>query len=153
MLLLGGRPAWVYDDGGAIAAGFSKSAGDCVCRSAAIASRRSYAEVRDLIHHHAKNERPRKAGRRSTARGGVYKRTIDRVMKELGGAWTATMGIGTGCRVHLRADELPPGRLVVSLSKHVSAVVDGVVYDTFDPTRGGTRCVYGYWEFNDGQPV
>jgi hypothetical protein len=24
-------------------------------------------------------------------------------------------------------------------------VIDGVIHDTFDPSRGGTRCVYGYW--------
>lgn len=60
---------------------------------------------------------------------------------------TPTMAIGSGCKVHLRADELPTGRLVVSVSKHLVAVVDGVVHDTHDPRRGGTRCVYGYWTF------
>lgn len=58
------------------------------------------------------------------------------------------MQIGQGCKVHLRADELPQGRLVVSLSKHHSAVIDGVVHDTFDPNRDGTRCVYGYYTFD-----
>ena len=28
------------------------------------------------------------------------------------------MPIGSGCKVHLRAEELPKGRLVVALSKH-----------------------------------
>ena len=55
------------------------------------------------------------------------------------------MTIGSGTRVHLRADELPAGRLIVRISKHMSAVIDGVVYDMFDPTRGGTRVVYGYF--------
>jgi hypothetical protein len=55
------------------------------------------------------------------------------------------MHIGRGCTVHLRAEELPTGRLVVSLSKHVTAVVNGVIRDTYDPSRGGTRCVYGYF--------
>jgi len=36
-------------------------------------------------------------------------------------------------------------RLILSLSKHLAAMVDGVVHDTHDPSRGGTRCVYGYW--------
>jgi hypothetical protein len=58
------------------------------------------------------------------------------------------MFIGQGCKVHLREGELPMGRLVVNLSKHFTAVIDGVVYDTHDPTRDGTRCVYGYWIFN-----
>ncbi len=55
------------------------------------------------------------------------------------------MAIGSGCTVHLRIGELPAGRLVVSLSKHMTAVIDGVIHDTYDPSRGGTRCVYGYW--------
>jgi len=66
-------------------------------------------------------------------------------MESLGWQWTSTMQIGSGCTVHLRPDELPQGRLVVSLSRHVVAVIDGVAYDTHDPTRGGLRCVYGYF--------
>ena len=55
------------------------------------------------------------------------------------------MQIGQGCKVHLRADELPPGRLVVSVSRHTTAVIGGVIHDTYDPAREGTRCVYGYY--------
>jgi hypothetical protein len=55
------------------------------------------------------------------------------------------MQIGHGCRVHLRADELPTGRLIVVVSRHLTAVLDGVIHDTFDPSRQGTRCVYGYY--------
>lgn len=56
------------------------------------------------------------------------------------------MGIGTGCTVHLRDGELPRGRLIVAVSKHIVAVVDGVIHDTHDPSRDETRCVYGYWQ-------
>jgi hypothetical protein len=67
-------------------------------------------------------------------------------METIGWEWTPTMAIGQGCTVHLRADELPAGRLVVSVSKHWVAVIDGVIHDTYDCSRDGTRCVYGYWE-------
>jgi hypothetical protein len=67
------------------------------------------------------------------------------ILAERGWKWTATMGIGTGCTVHLRADELPSGRIIATVSGHLVAVVDGVVHDTHDPTRDGTRCVYGYY--------
>jgi hypothetical protein len=40
------------------------------------------------------------------------------------------MQIGSGCTVHLRADELPSGRLVGSFSKHLTVVIDGVIPDT-----------------------
>jgi hypothetical protein len=56
------------------------------------------------------------------------------------------MRIGSGCTVHLRADELPPGRLIVNVSRHTVAVIDGVIHDTYDPSRDGTRCVYGYFQ-------
>jgi hypothetical protein len=63
----------------------------------------------------------------------------------LGWRWTPVMQIGSGCRVHLRADELPAGRLIVKVTHHLVAVIDGVIHDTHNCSRGGTRCVYGYW--------
>lgn len=56
------------------------------------------------------------------------------------------MFIGSGCKVHLRAGELPKNvPLIVSVSRHLTVVYNDTIYDTFDPTRGGRRCVYGYW--------
>lgn len=44
-------------------------------------------------------------------------------------------------------DELPKDKtIIVSLSKHIAAVVNGVLHDLSDCSRNGTRCVYGYWE-------
>lgn len=54
------------------------------------------------------------------------------------------MTIGSGCKVHLKASELPNGRLVCFVSRHFVAVIDGAILDTYDPSRDGTRCVYGY---------
>jgi hypothetical protein len=55
------------------------------------------------------------------------------------------MRIGSGCKVHLAKDELPNGRLIVRVSKHITAVINGVIHDTHDFSRDGTRCVYGYF--------
>jgi hypothetical protein len=135
-----------FDDGGRAAAGYRGKAGDCVVRAIAIATQRPYQEIYERVNRAALRER---TGRRkrgiSNARTGVYKSSIHRVMLELGWDWTPTMRIGSGCMVHLQPDELPPGRLVVSVSKHLTAVIDGVIYDTHDCSRRGTRCVYGYW--------
>ncbi len=137
---------WVYDDGGRKAAGYKGVTGDCVTRAIAIATGLPYQKVYDELTELGRHERrSKRRTSKSSARTGVYKPTIKRYMKSLGWEWTPTMGIGTGCQVHLRADELPPGRLVVAVSKHEVAVIDGVVHDAGDPTRGGTRCVYGYW--------
>jgi len=135
-----------FDDGGRRAAGYLGKAGDCVVRAIAIATERPYQEIYELVNRAATRERTGKRKRGiSNARTGVYKVSIHRVMNELGWEWTPTMQIGSGCTVHLRADELPAGRLVVSVSKHLTAVIDGVIYDTHDCSRRGRRCVYGYW--------
>jgi len=134
-----------YDDGGRAAAGFKGSAGDCGVRAAAIATEQPYYKVYEWINEIAQAEQPIR-GKRSNARTGIFRKTLNTFMEEQGFLWTPTMGIGTGCTVHLTPHELPGGRIVARVSKHFVAVVDGVVHDTYDPTRDGTRCVYGYWK-------
>lgn len=144
-----GGANWTYNDGGRKAAGYQGLTGDCVTRSIAIVTGLPYQEVYDAINERALAERPRKnsgrRGKRSNARTGVYKPTFRKYLEALGYKFVPTMGIGTGCKVHLKAEELPKGRLIVSVSKHLTAVIDGVIHDTFDPSREGTRCVYGYF--------
>lgn len=139
-----------FNDGGRKAAGYKGKTGDCVVRSIAIATELSYQEVYDKVNALAKGERTgtRKRGK-SNARTGVYKGTTHKLLESLGWHWTPTMEIGSGCKVHLRADELPAGRLLVSVSGHMTAVIDGAIHDTHDPSRRGTRCVYGYWQRTD----
>ena len=136
---------WRYDDGGRSEAGYRGLTGDCAVRSAAIVSGRPYQEVYDLVNKLAQRERPQGRKKRSSAREGVHTVTMRRLMKELGLEWNPIMGVGTGTTVHLLASELPKGRLVVRLSRHFAAVIDGVIHDTYDPAREGTRAVYGYW--------
>ncbi|HEY0821114.1 MAG TPA: hypothetical protein VGD46_20170 [Rhizobacter sp.] len=140
--------AWVEDDGGRIAAGFKGKAGDCVARSLAIASGRPYREVYDRLAAGMGSQRVVKGDRAvRSARNGINtsRKWFKDYMAELGFVWIPTMAIGQGCRVHLAAGELPPGRLVVMVSKHCTAVIDGVIHDTHNPQRDTGRCVYGYW--------
>lgn len=145
-----------FNDGGRAAAGYKGHAGDCVTRAVAIATGKPYQEIYDAmfsaIKEHAEGRSrsatraARGGGRRGTTpRNGVAKEVTKKYLAALGWKWTPTMGIGTGCKVHLKASELPGGRLIVSVSKHLVAVIDGVINDTHDPSRNGTRCVYGYW--------
>jgi hypothetical protein len=142
---------WIRNDGGRADAGYKGVTGDCAVRSVAIVTGRPYQEVYDLVNELAQSERTGKRKRgKSNARTGVYKQTTRRLCERLGLTWTPTMAIGKGCTVHLKADELPPGRLVVVVSKHVTAVIDRVIHDTHDPSREGTRCVYGYFAAEQG---
>lgn len=144
---------FISDDGGREAAGFKGKAGDCVARSIAIVTQRPYREIYDalaLIEGARKQTKRMKKKASASARNGVYtqRKAFKDYMAGLGFKWVPTMQIGSGCKVHLRADELPSGRLVASLSRHMCAVIDGVPHDTYDPSRNGTRCVYGYWQLS-----
>lgn len=134
-----------YNDGGR-SKYFKGQTGDCVCRAIAIANNMDYKEVYNLINEYAKRERTGKRKRKiSNARKGVYKSTIKKVLKDLGWTWIPTMTIGSGCTTHLRKEELPTGTLIVNVSKHTTCIIDGVINDTYDCSRDGLRCVYGYY--------
>lgn len=137
---------FIYDDGGRAAAGFKGSTGDCATRAISIVTGLPYKEVYDMINEYGKLEKVgcRKRGR-SNARTGVYRETIKRIMENLGWKWVPTMFIGQGCKVHLHESELPKGKILCNVSKHVVAVIDGTIHDTYDCSRGGNRCVYGYF--------
>jgi hypothetical protein len=142
-------PLYIYD-GGRRAAGLPKPASDCVARSVAIATQRPYIEVfieLARINAAMRRTKGRTTAGLSTANHGIYttSQLFKRYMAKQGFEWTPTMSIGSGCKVHLAEGELPKGRLVVAVSKHYTAVIDGVVWDTHDPCRGGMRCVYGIW--------
>lgn len=138
-----------HDDGGRAAAGYKGLTGDCVTRAIAIATGKPYQEVYDAINGMGELERTGKRKRgKSNARTGVYKSTIRRYMASIGWQWVPTMQIGSGCKVHLTEGELPMGRLVVNVSKHCTAVIDGVIHDTHNPERE-----IAYFEPDRGQPL
>lgn len=136
-----------YNDGGR-SKYFKGIAGDCVVRAIAIATGRDYKQIYDEINLLAQSERITKRRKnKSNARNGVYKPTVKKYLTSIGMKWTPTMFIGQGCKVHLKASELPMGRIICSVSKHSVAVIDGIINDTHDCSRNETRCVYGYWTF------
>jgi hypothetical protein len=117
-----------------------------VTRSIAIATGKPYQEVYNALNELGRNERiSKRKKKRSNSRTGVYRKSYQRYLESLGWQSTPTMAIGSGCTVHLRAEELPDGRLLVKVSGHLTAVIDGVLYDTHDCSRHGMRCVYGYF--------
>lgn len=135
-----------FNDGGRAAAGFRGRAGDCVVRAITIATGKPYREVYDVLNALAVTERTgKRKKRKSNSRSGVYPQTYSRYLRSLGWRWIPTMSIGSGCTVHLQASELPQGALIVRLSRHLTAVIDGELHDTHDCSRAGTRCVYGYF--------
>jgi hypothetical protein len=141
--------AYVYNDGGRQRAGYRGETRDCVTRAIAIATGLDYQRVYDDLNEIVRSKPIGKRDRKASARLGLYRKHMDPFMQALGWTWTPTMQIGQGCTVHVREDELPAGRLILRLSRHMAACIDGVIHDTHDPSRGGTRCVYGYWREED----
>lgn len=162
-----------YNDGGRRDAGYKGTTGDCVCRAICIATGKPYKEVYEALSIGNATQRKgkkegSKAGVKTAARGiNVKRKWFQEYMKSIGFEWTPTMFVGQGCKVHLSADELPKGRLVVSVSKHYTTVIDGVINDIANPQRGKPekpitvngsvmmvvpavpeRCVYGYYKYN-----
>lgn len=139
-----------FNDGGRSEAGFKGTAGDCVCRAIAIATGKPYAEIHEALSNGNATQRLskwQKKKRGQTADNGINtnRKWFSDYMKSLGFVWKPTMLIGQGCKVHLKSDELPSGTIICALSKHLTCVIDGIINDTHDPSRDGTRCVYGYY--------
>lgn len=127
---------FVYDDGGRSKYYKAGDVRDCCVRSIAIATGEDYKVVYDEL---------KRLNNGKSCRNGTPKKVWKKYMESIGWKWIPTMTIGSGCTVHLTEDELPKGTLIVSVSKHLTCVKDGVLYDTFDCTRDGNRCVYGYY--------
>lgn len=145
---------FIFNDGGRSAAGYKGFTGDCVVRAIAIATESDYQTIYKALgqtaREYSESHRNRVARailkKGASPRDGVHRQVYEKYITEvLGWKWRSLMGIGTGCQVHLRADELPTGRLILRLSKHLAAFVDGQLHDTYDCSREGTRCVYGYF--------
>lgn len=140
-----------YNDGGRAAAGFKGRSRDCVVRAIAIAAELPYAQVYKDLGTIAKSTQRRKGrngedrNKHFTPAQGLDKRVYEPYLFKLGWCWEPCMEIGSGCKIHLRARELPAGRIIASVSKHLVAVIDGVIHDNHDCSRGGTRCVYGFY--------
>ena len=133
-----------FNDGGRESSGYQGKTSDCVVRAIAIATNKKYEDVYNDLAIEMK-----KINGKRTIRNGVVKKVYHKYITNNGFKWIPCMSIGSGCKVHLKSEELPSGTLIASLSKHLCCVIDGVINDTYDCSREGTRCVYGYYIKNN----
>jgi hypothetical protein len=144
---------FVYDDSGRAVAGFKVKTGDCACRAIAIVTGKPYREVHDnlnalcaLLGELVHDNRSRCRQRRMSADVGIPPPIARLYLGQLGWHWTPT----NAARLH-RWD-LPSGRIIVSLSKHLVALIDNVVHDHGEHWRG-RRAVYGYYSQNPQENI
>jgi hypothetical protein len=160
-----GRCRWVKDDGGrgksgiARAPGRKTAVGDCVTRAISIATGKPYREVHDAIT--VSKVRYLYAGGDDDAwdkwarrRGGVRAFDPDHGCSDGAyGPYLEALGWVLNTpkfQMRLCADHLPPGRLIVCIRRHLVAVIDHVIHDTYDCGRAGRVQVVNYWTCGKG---
>lgn len=152
---------FIYSDGGRSNYFKAKGVGDCVTRAICNATGKDYKEVYDALKELASHERTGcRKKEKSSVRDGVYKNTVKKYIEGvLGWKWIPTMKVGVGCMAHLNRDELPSDQtIIVKISKHLTCIKNGVIYDTYNcsemdvydengflESRSDDRAVYGYW--------
>jgi hypothetical protein len=150
---------WIYNDGGRAAAGFNGTTGDCACRTIAIATGEPYRKVHDglnalcaLFSDDANNDLRALHGlrrwraQRASADTGIPSGVTRVYLQLLGWRWTSTD------KARLHRCDLPPGRIIVSVNRHLVALINNVVHDHGDYWRGH-RVVYGYFTQNRKEEV
>ena len=129
-----------YDDGGREAAGYRGKTGDCVVRAIAICTGEDYRAVYLTMAEHMKRndyaasgnayatrERKRKAPR---SKGQIAARRVqDRVLEVYG---FRKVRLPAGARPTFTEAHRRYGDCIVGTTKHVAAIVDGALRDTFD---------------------
>ena len=140
---------FIYNDGGRISAGYKELTRDCVTRAITIAADLDYKFVHDCINRACKQERKYLGFTRTIIRRvkhgkfnadeGVTRRVIDEFV--LGGLcwnWISTVNHNTFL-------DLPSkGKLLVLLSNHLVAVIDGVIHDLGNSSY--SRPILGYYQ-------
>jgi hypothetical protein len=126
---------FVYDDGGRSESRRPKSKNDCTVRALAIATFQTYDDAyefwakRGRIPHRAFDNRTIKLN----------------FEKHFEWPWISFPAVKGEKRMsHPQFEhEHPTGIYILKEAGHVSAVVNGVLHDTFQPWEG--RCIYGAW--------
>lgn len=123
---------FIIDDGGRAASGRHGDSGDCVVRAIALAGRMDYdfvykalADASAAITNPLRNSKP---GRR-TARDGNAPSIVGPVLQSWG--WT-DHSVPRGAHVGVLGELPDVSAMVVGVSGHWLAIVEGVVRDTWD---------------------
>lgn len=120
---------YIYNDAGRSKSKRAKQSNDCTVRAFALALRMRYDDAYDTLAA---------AGRRSGRGFNLHLMTQHLNWIPL----PAQKGVP---RLKLEdfPVQYPQGRYIVRVSKHVTTVIDGELFDTFEPRP--TKVVYGYW--------
>jgi hypothetical protein len=125
---------FVYNDGGRRASGFKRHGGDCVVRAVAIATKQDYKYVYKLCSIFNAAQR----GTMSASNGVPLTRAFHK--------WMTNMGWEYKHCGDTPFDTPSAGTFILHTDKHYTAVIDGVVHDTFNLFNTFVEVpILGYW--------
>lgn len=137
----------VYTDGGRAASGYKDyQRGDCGCRATAIVLDKPYKEIYKDMYHWFKVEVDGALCKGpSHPRKGIVLSDMKEYMDSWNWRYVKLPHTGRNYAVRMLAEDLPMGRLIVHVHRHFVAVIDHVMYDTWDCSDGGFTGVLGYF--------
>jgi len=121
---------FVWDDGGRAEAGYRGKTGDCAVRAVSIATGVPYKK----LYQEFKKDNPNNVKGISWYGHGTPYPFVHTFLARRGFRWHE------GGRLDA---SLPKGTVIANLGRHVCAVIDGVIHDTFCPPAGSK--LIGYW--------
>lgn len=124
---------FVYSTGGREKYFKTERVGDCVTRAICNATGKDYKEVYDRLKYLETTRKVGKHEKKGSVRDGVRLSVLKYyIEQELGWIHVPTIKFQQGVSVHLVDGEIPMGNLIVDISKHLTNVKDGVIYDTYN---------------------
>ena len=113
---------WIYDDGGRSNYYKAKNVRDCVCRAISIANNKDYKEIyRELT----------RLNYGKTPRNGVSESIYKKLLENLG--WKCVECENEN--VYLKTEDIPAGIVICKISRHLVAVKNKTIYDTWDCSK------------------
>ena len=134
---------FIYDDGGRAEAGYkAKGVGDCVPRAIAIATGIPYKKVLgDLYEKQKAFYWDRYSSKNPHPTQGTQPKVYDAYLEDLG--WKKVYPKG---KLRFRKDNLPKRKkLIVHTDRHLAAVIDGKLRDTWESSKEGEKFIRSYW--------
>lgn len=125
------------NDGGRISSKRPKQKEDCTVRALAIAADLAYDKAYDLL----------KYGGRKSHQGFNFRAWVDgKIINGYSFKWKSFPAQKGERRMNpvTFCNQYKKGRFILRTAKHVFAVIDGVVHDTFKERND--RCVYAMWK-------
>jgi hypothetical protein len=146
---------WVYNDAGYAGRTTARGRqihGNGVVRAIAIATGQRYMDVHIALYreqcefvNRSRSQRVQDKGA-SIEAAGVWPEVSKKYLLDHGWEWVPVMKVGSGVTVHLSYEEVPDLPLFIArVSRNLVTVIHGVAQDISDPSRAGTRALYGYF--------